>query len=90
MKHRNHLHLPPSGFTRRNYQPLVAAGALCQLTPLGVGNRGCEENGPEINQQGDYLDALYKSAVYQVSEAGQLEVLAANGEILLVFLMNGE
>lgn len=44
-----------------------------QLSPLGVGNPGCEENSPEINQEGDYLDALYQGAVYTVREAGQLE-----------------
>jgi len=56
-----------------------------KLSPLGADNPGCEANDPEVNQEGDYLGALYKSAIYTVREAGQLELSSAEGELLLVF-----
>lgn len=56
-----------------------------QLSPLGADTPGCEANDPEVNQEGDYLGALYKSAIYTVREAGQLEWSSAEGDLLLIF-----
>ena len=56
-----------------------------RLTPLGMGNLGCDKDSPEVNQEGDYLGALDRSAIYTVREAGQLELSTADGELLLVF-----
>lgn len=56
-----------------------------QLSPLGADTPSCEANDPEVNQESDYLSALYKSAVYTVREAGELELSSADGELLLVF-----
>lgn len=56
------------------------------LSAEGMGNLGCEADSAEINQQGYYLDALGKSAVYQVEQPGQLKLSDAAGNLLLVFV----
>lgn len=56
------------------------------LTQEGMGNLGCESQSPEIAQQAYFLDALGKSAIYQVAEPGKLELSDAAGNLLLVFV----
>ncbi len=61
-----------------------------RLSALGLGNLGCDEESPEINQQGIYIGNLYKTAIYAVKETGRLEVADAEGKLLLVFLTDDE
>jgi heat shock protein HslJ len=60
------------------------------LSPLGMGNLGCESASPEVTQDADYLDALYKGAIYSTEQAGKLQIADAEGSVVLVFATDAQ
>ncbi len=61
-----------------------------RLSALGLGNLGCEKESPEVNQDGIYIGNLYKTAIYEVKEAGQLAVTDEEGNLLLVYVTDAQ